>query len=726
MQKHGDERDIERRRKHVSDVQDISKDWKERRILPPANATWPTCLIIAPSSVVGNWEREFETWGYFEVGMYVGTPSARADVLNDFRMGRLDVVLTSFDVARRDIELLDELAWSCVIIDEVHRVKNPNSKITRAFSQFECSIRFGLTGTAIQNSYLELWNILNWTNPGLVGTKGQWEGYVVKPLTVGQSKTASDEEHMKAALVAKILKEKLLPKFFLRRTKFIIKDQLPKKIDEVVFCPLTTKQTEVYKRIINMETVQNLIRKDEPCDCGSRESRKKCCHPFDKGDLFKYMSTLIKISNHLALILPSPTDTAEQTARNRELARVAFQGEAVPKYGPAILTPRFCGKWMVLETLLEEWKKDSTNKVLIFTKSVKLLEMLEFHLGSLSLGFVKLDGSTKQSERMSIIDKFHEDPDIVIFLISTLAGGTGLNLTGANKVVIFDPNWNPAHDLQAMDRAYRFGQTRDVSVYRLLGAGSIEELIYARQVYKQQQMLVGYNASLQTRYFEGVQGEKNKQGELFGMKNIFKLHEHTSTTKMAIERASLVDLDWALAHLDAKKKRKSSPSASQWVYEAEAKGGKEYGDLSGLGALLLDDSTPKLDDQNSDIQKTLNDIGINYTHRNEDLIAESAIEGQRLQAMIEKKKAKKKANIQQKEAADKSPEPEWPPKRKHHKPPLTPRDKLFARQLALIQLGMIKTASDLSGFAQQFARKTPEEQSDILAQLDAHAKKHHI
>ena len=117
---------------------------------------------------------------------------------------------------------------------------------------------------------------------------------------------------------------------------------------------------------------------------------------------------------------------------------------------------------------------------------------------------------------MPMIDKFNKDPEVYIFLISTLAGGTGLNLTGANKVVIFgifatrlvkqdahpmllDPNWNPAHDLQAMDRAFRFGQTRDVSVYRLLGAGSVEELIYARQIYKQQQMAIGYEASVQTR-----------------------------------------------------------------------------------------------------------------------------------------------------------------------------------------------------------------------------------
>ncbi|EMD35017.1 hypothetical protein CERSUDRAFT_139806 [Gelatoporia subvermispora B] len=717
MKKRGNVRDVDRRRNHVSHLQDVSTRWKERRRLPYPNKTWPTCLIIAPSSVVGNWEREFETWGYFEVGIYTG--AARAEVLNDFKLGRLDVVITSFETARMDISLLDDLAWSVVIIDEVHRVKNPKSRTTTALARFSCKVRFGLTGTAIQNDYGELWTMLDWANPGSVGTKRQWEGYVVRPLTLGQSKSATDEQHVKAALVAKILTEKLLPKFFLRRTKQIIKDQLPKKIDQVVFCPLTSVQLAVYKRILGLPAVENLTRKDELCDCGSRKARRKCCHPFDKADLFKYMSTLIKIANHLALILPAPNDTEEQVIRNRELSRLAFPQSEIPKYITSIYNPKLCGKWKV--------RADPSNKVLIFTKSVKLLQMLDFHLRNQNLGFVTLDGSTKSAERMPLIDRFHADPDIFVFLISTLAGGTGLNLTGANKVVIFDPNWNPAHDLQAMDRAYRFGQTRDVSVYRLLGAGSIEELIYARQIYKQQQMLVGYNASFQTRYFEGVQGEKSKQGELFGIKNIFKLHEDTLATKKAIEEASILDLDWALSNMDAKGKKASRERSSktEWVYEAEASGSNEYGDLRGLGALLFDDEAPLVDSRDSGIQKTLNDIGVKYSHRNEDVTAESTIEGQRVrQKMEEQKKAQKKKVRAKKDSGSvhASPEAEWPPRRKHHKAPPSPKTKLRSRQMALVELGMIRSPAHLAEFAQEFGRKTPAEQADILAKADRHAK----
>ncbi|THH28182.1 hypothetical protein EUX98_g6002 [Antrodiella citrinella] len=592
MRKHGDKRDIDRRKDYVSILQD-GRNWKQHRKLPPANAKWPTCLIIAPSSVVHNWEREFETWGYFEVGIYTGP--GRAEVLKDFKMGRLDVVVTSFETARADIALLDDLAWSCIIIDE-----------------FECVVRFGLSGTVIQNKYSEMWAILEWSYPGCVGSQKQWAGYVDKPLTKGQSKSASAEEHVRAALVARILRDKVLPNHFLRRTKSIIQDQLPEKIDEVVFCPLAPTQIAVYKRIINSAPVQNMIRKDEPCDCSSGK---------------------------------------------KELSEIAF-GSKVPKYGTAVLNPNFCGKWLVLQSLLKEWRKDPTSKVLIFTKSVKLLEMLEFHL---------------LSERMPMIDQFHADPNVFIFLISTLAGGTGLNLTGANKVVIFDPNWNPAHDLQAMDRAYRFGQTRDVSVYRLLGAGSLEELIYARQLYKQQQMAVGYNASLQTRYFEGVQGDKAKQGELFGIKNIFKLHEGNATqvtvrimrTKLCgvvafyfcckrtvadqcrfaftqIERATMTNLDWAFANM------KSKAKPADLRLDADVKGaGKELGELKGLETLLFDDDAPPVE-KASDIQKLLSDAGIGYTHRNDQLIRDNAIEELRMAALIEERK--KTRQVQKKAA----------------------------------------------------------------------------
>ncbi|KAI0077655.1 hypothetical protein K474DRAFT_1642880 [Panus rudis PR-1116 ss-1] len=717
MGKYGDKRDSGRRRKHVSRLQD-GESWKKHRKLPPPNATWPTAVIIAPSSVLWNWVREIHKWGYFDVGVYSGPD--RPEVLRDFILGRLDILVMSHTRAREDIEMLYDLGISVIVVDEVHLLKNPNSKTTKAYHRFECTVRFGLTGTAIQNSYGELWTILDWTYPGCVGSRKHWDTFVARPLIRGRSKSASEEEHLRAALVARILNEKVLPSYFLRRTKSIIQDQLPEKIDEVVFCPLSTKQVEVYKRIVDSDSVQNLIRKDEPCDCGSGAKRLKCCYPYESGTLLKYVSALIKVSNHLALILPSPKDSTEQIARNRELAQIAFPEGGAPKFGPALLVPQYCGKWIVLKSLLEKWREDRSNKVLIFTKSVKLLDMLEFQLSQEGLGFLRLQGSTKPIDRMPLIDRFHEDPDIFVFLISTSAGGTGLNLTGANKVVIFDPNWNPAYDLQAMDRAYRFGQTRNVEVYRLLGAGSIEELIYARQVYKQQQMAVGYNASFQTRFFDGVQGDKGRQGELFGIKNMFKLHEGTLATKMAIERATLTDLNWALAHMDSKPKKPSKQTRKGRGSKAEKD--DDVPGLDGIESLFLDDRPPE--EKKSTIDEVLSNIGIGYKHRNESLIKSNVIEEQRIQVMLEKKKKQAKEAQGSKSRANTSGPPavQWPPKRKHHKPPPTAEEKLQARQAALLDLGIIANASQMEKFALEFVQKSEEEQKALIARLDQHTR----
>ncbi|CAA7262618.1 unnamed protein product [Cyclocybe aegerita] len=643
----------------------------------------------------------------------------------DFKLGRLDVVITTFDLARREINLLDDLAWSCIIVDEVHRVKNEAAKITLAYHQFKCLRRFGLTGTTIQNSYKEMWTILDWTNPDKLGTVKQWNGYVVKPLTMGQSASATEEERAKALVVAVILRDKILPEFFLRRTKDIIKDQLPQKTDQVAFCPLTDRQIAAYKHLLNMEPLQNLVNRDKPCPCGSHQSRKSCCHPFVVGDVFKFMSILIKLSNHLGLILPGPSDTAEQTARNRALAEIAFPDGNIPKYGTAMMQPQYCGKWGALEVLLKEWRKDKSNKVLIFTKSVKLLEMLEFHLGTKGYGFLKLDGSTKQVDRMPMIDQFNHDPDVYVFLISTLAGGTGLNLTGANKVVIFDPNWNPAHDLQAMDRAFRFGQTRDVAVYRLLGAGSVEELIYARQIYKQQQMAIGYDASVQTRYFQGIQGDNAKKGELFGIENIFKLHEDKLATKMAIEKANLAELDWALANLDGGPRGKKSAKPANELVEADAKIGKEEGNLKGLGALLFDDAPPPTVPREQDIiQKTLNAIGVTYSHMNDEILVPSKIEAERTKRSLLNVRKRKSKGAEKEKEKEPSPQFQWPPKRRHHKPQPTPEQQLASRHKALIRLGMINSPDDVSNFAHEFARQSPDAQRKIIAELDQWAAEH--
>ncbi|KZV81484.1 hypothetical protein EXIGLDRAFT_628433 [Exidia glandulosa HHB12029] len=554
MEKHNDRRDLDRRANYVQDRQDAGIGADRGQVDVEAIRRWPTCLIAAPKTLVGNWERELETWGHFEFGVYAGKD--RETVLRTFQLGKLDILLTSVDTLKRDIALLQSLPFGCIFVDECHSAKNPASRMVEALHSFDCLVRFGMTGTAVQNSYEELWCILDFAAPKQVGELSDWKKCIANPLRLGQAHDADRKTRNIARAVSKALNTRILPLHFLRREKHDpnIKLALPKKSDHVVFCPLLDPQRSVYERFLAQEVVQRMVRKNELCDCGSEEKRSKCCYPFDKADMLRYMDIILKVSNHPILIMPGPKSTPEQNIRNQGLCDIAWPSMRRPKYADVAFSPNLCGKWKVLLTLLRDWRKkpEEKNKVLIFTRSVQLLDFIDFNLKSSDITFERLDGTTKQSERMATVDRFNLDPDIFAFVISTLAGGTGLNLTSANKAVIFDPNWNPAHDMQAMDRAYRFGQQRDVEVFRLLSEGTLEENIYQRQVYKGHQSQIAYNAAEPTRLFDAVQFTKEKEGELFGIKNILTLRPKHDDKNMQhrIERAELQGLDWALQNVD--------------------------------------------------------------------------------------------------------------------------------------------------------------------------------
>ncbi|KAG8882394.1 hypothetical protein FRB97_008298 [Tulasnella sp. 331] len=647
--------------------------------LPAANANWPTCLIIGPKTVVGNWERELETWGYFEVGLLAGTRAQRADVISNFKMGRIDVLLTSHETARDKISELEGLAISVVIVDEAHKIKNDKTQTAKAYNRFACQVRFGLSGTMIQNSYKEIWPLLNWSNPGRVGTENEWYRIIVRPMIEGQSKDAKQKQLLEFRELAKRFVERLLPVFFLRRTKDLIKDQLPVKTDKVVFCPLTKTQISVYQRFLSTEDVQLMIRKDE----------KLLIVPLDFA-LDGGNAVIRSTPKGLLLIYPGPGDTVAQAKLNQELMKIAFPQGRPETYASALTNRQLCGKWDALSQLLEKWRdnKEEKNKVLVFSKSVKLLQFLSMWLAAEGFNFRQLDGSVAQENRFPLIDDFNLNPDVFVFLISTMTGGTGLNLVAANKVVIFDPNWNPAHDLQAMDRAYRFGQVRDVSVYRLLGAGSLEELVYARQLYKQQQMRIGYDASHQTRLFKGVQGETEKQGELFGIKNILTLHTDLAT-KQQIEDAHLGNLEWALANTET---------------AGDADG---FGEAKQMGKLLLEDEVPTLPSESQSqsqaspgqesIEELFNRAGIKYTHHNDHILRDNYVEA-KIAEEAQRPKRVGKAGARKLGPSDGRPIVLWPPKRAHHRDIDESTARLQTRREAIIAAGhnMTKFATRLS------------------------------
>ncbi|SPO40851.1 related to RAD26 - DNA repair and recombination protein [Pseudozyma flocculosa] len=587
-----------------------------------ANGTWPTCLIICPSSVIDNWRGELDTWGYFEHAAFTGAKGRAA--IEAFRRARLDILVTSHETAALNIDQLEDLDLSCVLIDEAHKLKNPKSQLTQAMHQFKCP----------------LYTLADWTNPGLLGDVKEWHREIEQPLKTGQRRDASDEHIADARTRAEKLVQNVLPLFFLRRTKSLIQDQLPQKFDKVVFCPLSKTQLDVYRRILAEPEVDFMLRHADPCDCGVLDQqtqlpfrRQNCCYSRDSnGDpwnkhMLKYIYLLQKCSNHVALVFPDPEDaTAKEAERNERYERqlsyvkLMFPDDWKDKRCNAAngMKAEYCGKWNVLAGLLRQWRTDG-DKVLLFSTNIRLLQFIEFFIIQEGHSFCRLDGSTPQAKRQDLVDKFNRDPDVFIFLISTTAGGTGLNLTAANKVVVFDPHWNPSHDLQAMDRAYRFGQTRDVNVYRLIGAGSLEECVYGRQIYKQQQMAIGYTATKERRYFEGVAGDKENIGELFGVKNLFNLQESGIGTKSIIDECNIAEVSFALKrYLDKAKPGEASATADDETLLELA---------NGESATQIHEAKVKDEDDVEDpIKSILDSVGVRYTHLNDQVTGGSKTE----------------------------------------------------------------------------------------------------
>lgn len=525
-------------------------DFQRRKKLIRTSSTsvnprhWPTAIIVCPKSLISNWQRELETWGYFEYEVWRSDDAAtlRAQFFN----GYLDLMIVSFEGARTHIEMIKDLPLSVVIVDEAHRLKEPKAQSTLALKKIRCSSCFALTGTLVQNRIDEMWAVLDFVWRGWAGTLKQWREYVVNPIKKGHRREGTAEEVVIGIMRLGLMNQKVLPNFYLRRDKRLIADELPQKRDLVVFCPLGIRQISAYQALIDSEDIQYILRRNEPCECGSDATRLRCCHQLSpngeelKVAVLRNISALTKVANHLALIYQAPEDTAQTRKVNRRIFSICMREDYDNKSQTIIeaaLDPSNCGKWTLLASLLKGWRAEpNDNKVLLFSSSVRLLDMISDFIQSSMFGldYDKLTGDVDARERQDMVDRF-QDPnqDYFILLVSTLAGGVGLNLTAANKVVIFDPSWNPANDLQAMDRAFRIGQKRPVDVYRLIGKGTLEELKYERQIHKQQKARQLNDATFERRIHQGFEGGKTveDQGELFGSQNIFRFDPNGFVSK---------------------------------------------------------------------------------------------------------------------------------------------------------------------------------------------------
>ncbi|CAL9772217.1 unnamed protein product [Musa acuminata subsp. burmannicoides] len=583
-------------------------------------------LIICPTSVIHNWENEFSEWGDFRVVVYHG-PN-RALIIEKLESHGIEILITSFDTFRVHDKILCEIPWEIVIVDEAHRLKNEKSRLYKACLGIKTRKRFGLTGTIMQNRILELFNLFDWVAPGSLGTWEHFRDFYDEPLKHGQ-RLSAPERYVQIADERKQHLVAVLQKYLLRRTKEeTIGHLMLGKEDNVVFCGMSELQKRVYKRMLEQPDVQCLINKDLLCSCGSPLAQVECCKKIvPNGIIWTYLHRdnpegcescpfclvlpcLIKlqqISNHLELIKPNPKDDLEKQKKDAELVS-AVLGADVDLIGGNAQTESFmglsdvehCGKMRALEKLLLSWTTGG-DKILLFSYSVsRMLDILEKFLIRKGYCFSRLDGSTPMSIRQSLVDDFNKSPSKQVFLISTRAGGLGLNLVSANRVVIFDPNWNPAQDLQAQDRSFRYGQKRHVIVFRLLAAGSLEELVYSRQIYKQQLSNIAVSGKMEKRYFQGVQDCKEFQGELFGICNLFRdLSDKLFTSE-------IIEMHEKKGKYLATQMNPLNPESENYITPMEASEISFHG-KSNEAAIFED-------------EKKLQELGIVYAHRNENVV----------------------------------------------------------------------------------------------------------
>lgn len=614
---------------------------------------YPRILIVCPGTLMSNWEDELAMWGWWDVARYHSSNAAdRKGVLAAAANGRLEIMITTYTTYRGHESEINTIDWDCVVADECHQIKSKDSEITKAMNKINALCRIGLTGTAIQNKYEELWCLLNWARPGAYGSAQEWKQNISLPLKMGQAHDATNAQLADSRSRAQDLVHKILPSVFLRRMKTLIAHQLPKKSDRIIFCQLTETQAEAYREFLDSDRCEFIRTAREECDCGSGKKRGWCCYVEVPGQaekwsnyMFPCMTTLTKLANHLGLIVPQSSENAEKQSKDLDTLQLACPDtwKDLFRIRDNILNQsqrEFCGKWKVLRRLLDFWHANG-DKVLIFSHSVRLLRLLRglFDVDGTKYNFSYLDGSMKYEDRSKAVADFNSDPNQFVFLISTKAGGVGLNIVSANKVVVVDPHWNPAYDLQAQDRAYRIGQTRDVEVFRLVSSGTIEEIVYARQIYKQQQANIGYNASEERRYFKGVMDLSGKKGELFGLENLFTFQEDSVLLRDIMHKTNIAESKAGINAVDFHFDESQIDSEDEDILSNKSLGIAD--DDINLGEMKkLVESFGSTDSAKSKgrklksakragpdpINAILAKAGVQYTHENSEVIGRSEIE----------------------------------------------------------------------------------------------------
>ncbi|KAF3963659.1 hypothetical protein ACB098_12G153000 [Castanea mollissima] len=450
----------------------------------------PPSLIVCPSTLVGHWAFEIEKYiddSVVSTLQYVGSIQDRISLRGHFN--KHNVVITSYDVVRRDIDYLGHLLWNYCILDEGHIIKNAKSKITLAVKQLKAQHRLILSGTPIQNNIMDLWSLFDFLMPGFLGMERQFQAMYGKPLLAARDSKCSAKDAEAGVLAMEALHKQVMP-FLLRRTKDEVLSDLPEKIIQDRYCDLSPVQLKLYERFSGAnvrQEISSIVKLDDSADKGEGGSSTKA-----SSHIFQALQYLLKLCGHpllaigekvpeslkylLSELLPANSDIISELHRLHHSPKLVALQEILEECGIGADASSSEGTIAV-----------GQHRVLIFAQHKAFLDIIErdlFHTHMKNVTYLRLDGSVEPEKRFDIVKTFNSDPTIDALLLTTHVGGLGLNLTSADTLIFMEHDWNPMRDHQAMDRAHRLGQRKVVNVHRLIMRGTVEEKVMSLQRFK--------------------------------------------------------------------------------------------------------------------------------------------------------------------------------------------------------------------------------------------------
>ncbi|EEU39557.1 transcription-coupled repair protein CSB/RAD26 [Fusarium vanettenii 77-13-4] len=424
-------------------------------------------IVVAPATLLRQWVSEFHRWwpplrvailhasgsgmmdpkvedeadlDHFKPLATKSEKAARRIVNGVVKNGH--VLVTTYAGLQTYADTLLPVHWDYAVLDEGHKIRNPNAEITVTCKELNTPNRVILSGTPVQNNLTELWSLFDFIYPMRLGTLVNFRTQFEIPIRQGGYANASNLQVMTAEKCAEALKE-TISEYLLQRLKVDVAADLPEKTEQVLFCKLTDGQRKAYETFLKSDEVSSILSRTRQSLYGIDILRKICNHP----------------------------DLLDKSLGS--------------KPGYDFGNPKLSAKLQLTKDLLQKVMIPNGHKTLLFSQGKQMLNIIEKCIRECDISYVRMDGETPVDQRQPMIDKFNEDPNIHVFLMTTRTGGLGTNLTGADRIIIFDPDWNPSTDLQARERAWRLGQKKPVKIYRLMTEGTIEEKIYHRQIFKQ-------------------------------------------------------------------------------------------------------------------------------------------------------------------------------------------------------------------------------------------------